>query len=142
MDDKIKSKNSRKLIIGLAIVSSIVAFITLISIIFDFKWFYYYVDTTYCRGILFPLRAVYLVLSALTVGFYAILYGHQINKQYQTSIIAVPFVPVLFGVLQSLTTGISFEYVGMLFSILILFIGVQNRDMNRDGLTGLLNKKR
>lgn len=142
MDENSADKRNRTYIYVMAIIASIISINTITSTVLDTRLIYYYVKDVYCRGPFYFYFALYIVLSMCSVGFYAIYYKNHIPKQYQNALITFPFVSAFIGLWQIYTMEVPCEYIGMFISILLLFIVVQNRDMNMDGLTGLCNRRK
>jgi diguanylate cyclase (GGDEF)-like protein len=114
-----------------------------ISQIFNLRWFFYFdMYHNYHRGTYFYMRSIVIVLMFLLTELYVIVYRRKISRAYQIPIMIFPLVPLVLGTLQAVFYGQALEYTGITVSYLVLFIYVQNRDMNEDHLTGIANRRR
>lgn len=105
-------------------------------------WFYSYLpDGTYARGPLYIPRGIANMVFCLVVGLYAVLRRRDIRERYGRFILAFPLIVLFSGSLQVFIGGAAFEYAGTIFACLLLYLFVQDHNMNVDYLTGLLNRR-
>lgn len=103
-------------------------------------------DNSYRRGPSFPIS---MALSYILV-FYAFLEiifrmkkdrKHSArNCQLYRSLLLFPIPPLIGGLLQMLTPGVSIVWASTVISMLIIFINLQNAEITTDALTGLFNR--
>jgi len=65
----------------------------------------------------------------------------KIEAHYYGSMILFMVFPLIGWALQMLIYGIPFALIGISFSVLVLFTNIQNRNMDKDYLTGAFNRK-
>lgn len=135
-------RKSRKIVY--LIISAYVALNFILITVSDLTgsgWFYSFPDNVYTRGPLFVVRGVCNMVLCLVIGIYVVARKREIRSDYTGYVIAFPVIVFLSGMLQVFVGGASYEYAGTIFSCLMLYICVQNRSMDTDYLTGLLNRK-
>ncbi len=105
---------------------------------------YYYDDNMiYHRGKLFLIRAIFVILSCLMVEIYILVHKNNIERNYRKVMIIFPIIPIALGILQALVIPtLALEYTGMFYSCMLLYILVQQKDANKDTLTGMYNRKK
>lgn len=111
------------------------------SVLFNTRWFYYYVGQDYHRGEFFVLRGALHVILCFSVMLYVFLMRDGIVQNYLLPIMAFPVIVAVGGFLQIAVIKINMEYAATVFACLILLIYVQRRDVNLDYLTGTVNRR-
>lgn len=112
------------------------------SALAGFGWFYSYTPQgLYVRGPLYVPRGILNMLFCLVVGLYALLRRADIRERYRSFILAFPLIVLFSGFLQVFVGGAAYEYAGTVFACLLLFFYVQDRNMDVDYLTGILNRR-
>ncbi|OHW61689.1 putative diguanylate cyclase YcdT [Andreesenia angusta] len=95
----------------------------------------------YSRGEFFWINVVisyiYLVYSFVRI----VKNRDSIRRSDYRSLLIFPLLPFLGGILQSLFYGVTLIWTSTAFSLLIVFVNVQNDQLNRDHLTGLYNRR-
>ncbi len=130
----------RKLVKIIAI-SSIISIILCIFSLFNKGVFYIDENNFYRRGHLFLLNAVFYYL------YYIIVYGQliyerkNIRKGDLLSILSFGILPAIAGVIQTLNTNKAHIWLAISFSCLIIYLNIQNSEINQDYLTGLYNRR-
>lgn len=105
-------------------------------------WVYSFMpDGTYVRGPLYIPRGICNMLFCLVVGLYAAVRRQDIRERYRHLILAFPLIVLISGLMQIAIGGVGFEYAGTVFACLLLFVYVQDHNMDVDYLTGLLNRR-
>jgi diguanylate cyclase (GGDEF)-like protein len=66
----------------------------------------------------------------------------NIESKYFSSLLFFSFIPLICVFLQIIFYGISFMLNGVTISLLILFLNIQNHNMDVDYLTGVYNRKK
>lgn len=98
-------------------------------------------DNRYSRGPFFWVHVV-IAFGLLAISF-AMIWQYksaQDPKLHRTLLLFI--VPPLAGAfLQSLFYGLSLTWASITISILIVFLGIQNRGLNIDSLTGTYNRR-
>ena len=112
-----------------------------VSEIFGLGWFYYYQGSVYNRGPLFMVRAVCNILVIVITELFVLRFKDLIDPVYRTTLLVFMPFALFFGLLQALFYGLAIEYGGMVLTMLILYINIQNRDSNHDYLTGVGNRR-
>jgi diguanylate cyclase (GGDEF)-like protein len=112
-----------------------------ISEIGSLGWFYSFPNRIYTRGPLFLIRGVLNMVFCLVIGMYVLFQRNQIWTDYKKYVLAFPLIVLISGMMQVFIGGVAYEYAGTIFACLLLYIYVQNHNMDRDYLTGLLNRR-
>lgn len=125
---------------GLAAVN-VVNFILLIFT--QFTGWYYTIDSNnvYHRGPLFILSVVMTTGIALTASVVLFINRHTIEKKKLISLLSFPLFPILGTVLQTAFYGISIVLNSIVLALLIIYLNIQNQNLNTDYLTGAYNRK-
>lgn len=136
-------KKGQKIIVnfvGVIIILNII--LVTISNVFDLRWFYYVTDKgEYFRGPFYLIRASIILGIVFVVEFYIFLYKEYIDMRYKKTMMYFPIMPLVFGILQIFIDGYALEYTGMMLTCALLFIYVQNKNVDEDFLTKTMNKR-
>lgn len=113
-------------------------------VINEFSGFLYYIDSgnIYYRGPLYILS--FMSTFILLAAAYALLILHrkQIEKRYYFALLFFAIPPIIGTVMQIFIYGTPFALNGVVFSLLIVLLYIQDDGMNTDYLTGIANRKR
>ncbi len=115
---------------------------TVLALASLFGDYMYVIDANneYQRGPLFFLLSIidygYLIVSVIMV----LLRKNRIRKREFIAFLLFAVPPVICGTLQFLFFGLSVLWLGMSFSILIVYLYIQNKTLLTDHLTGLGNR--
>lgn len=107
------------------------------------KGFMFSIDeaNVYRRGEFFWISVaipyLYLIYSFIRI----VKNKESIRRSDYRSLLLFPVLPFLGGILQSLLYGLTLIWTSTAFSMLIVFVNVQNEQLNRDHLTGLYNRR-
>lgn len=135
-------KKSSKAVILLVSAYVLVNLITVtISDFGGLNWFYSFPERIYERGPLYVPRGITNMAFCLLIGMYILLRKKDIRTAYTNYVIAFPIIVLFSGMLQVFVGGAAYEYAGTVYACLLLYIFVQNHNMDTDYLTGLLNRK-
>lgn len=104
-------------------------------------WFYSFPDRVYERGPMYVPRGILNMVFCLVIGMYVLIRRREIRTDYKNYVVAFPLIVLFSGMLQVFVGGAAYEYAGTIFACLLLYIYVQNHNMDIDYLTGLLNRK-
>ena len=130
-----------KEITPLLMLPGIISSILCILSIFNKGVFYIDENNHYNRGRLFIINAslhyFYFVYSYIKI----IKNRRNVRKKDYYSLLIFAIPPVLAGFLQTRYFGKSFLWLGVSISALIIFINIQNNEINKDYLTGLYNRR-
>ncbi len=129
--------NRAKFWIGFFIGNALMAFLSVAN-----GW-YFSLDVTegYARGPLFVLHAFMLYLFLALACYELIKNRKTIRNSDFISMLLFVAPPVIASIAQVLNLGIIIIWPSVVFSILIAFVYVQNKNMEIDYLSGLNNKK-
>lgn len=95
----------------------------------------------YHRGSWFWIHVVYCYGLLLYAFIFLIVNRQKLSRTYFYTMLAY-FVPQIIGSsIQVMFYGVSYNWVGMMVSILIIYINLQNRVINTDYLTGTYNRR-
>jgi|GEM_PF-1284903 len=103
--------------------------------------FYYDANLEYQRGNLYSLRAILLLFFILGMGLTLIFEDFRDYKKYAGFILGFTVIIIVFGLLQVLFEGAGLQYPGTVLGCLLLYVGIQDRQINIDSLTGLLDRR-
>lgn len=109
--------------------------------IFNWGWYYYFENGIYHRGPLYVPRGIVNMLFCLFIGMYILMRRKGIHSDYAGYVVAFPLIVLFSGMLQVFAGGAAYEYAGTIFACLLLYIYVQNHNMDTDYLTGALNRR-
>lgn len=105
-------------------------------------WLFGYSEANvYSRGPLFPLAVSISLLYLLSGYIMAIRNRRNIHRRVFRALLCFALPPAIGGILQSLLYGISFLWSGMTFSLLIIYLAIQNESISLDYLTGINNRQ-
>ncbi|SDH79807.1 GGDEF domain-containing protein [Desulfosporosinus hippei] len=124
----------------------LVAFIVInavISVMSLFTGWFFIVDTgnIYHRGEYFWVHVVYCYLLLVYSFFYVLINRSLIEKRHYYSLLLF-FIPQTIGTsIQMLCYGVTYNWTGMMLSLLIIYFNIQDRGLNTDYLTGVYNRR-
>ena len=95
----------------------------------------------YHRGPLFMLPTIVLTIVLVVSEVLVAINYSNIDRWEFTSLMFFPIPPVCCGLLQTGFHTFPMMLNGTAFSLLIIFINIQNRNMNIDYLTGVYNRR-
>jgi len=141
-DNLIHHKNERtaRLWLPLSIPAILLLLLNLVS---PFTSWIFHIDAAnvYHRGTLFPLLPVicysYLISSLIQIK----LNKSRLNIDEYVALLVFGIPPTLCGVLQVLFPKLSLVWISLTFSLLVIYLYVQNKQLNIDHLTGLYNRR-
>ncbi|QHI73312.1 GGDEF domain-containing protein [Aminipila terrae] len=119
---------------------------TLMIIINLWYGFIFYVDTNniYHRGKIFLLPVMTAFSYLLLSSYMALHKAHKtkIESEKGQLYLMASFIlpPLVGGILQALFYGLSLIWVNVVISLLMIFVNIQNQQINTDSLTGLNNR--
>lgn len=108
-----------------------------------FGW-YYYIDSAniYHRGPVFWFPALIIIGLMVVPLVLIILNRKKIYRDYYTAFVLFSLPPFIGTILQIFYYGFSFVLNGVVISILIVFLNIQNINLYTDYLTGVNNRKK
>lgn len=136
-----EESRTKKLIYPLIVINLLNLAITIWT---QFGQGYYYIDksNTYNRGPLFPILMICIVGLLLVTFLLIILNKDKIEEKYYIPLVFFSIPPAIGIVLQVKFQNVPTILNSMIFSILIIFLNIQNDMMYRDHLTGVSNRKK
>ncbi len=135
------AERTKKLLVPVGFLNLLNIVLLLIS---QFNGWYYYIDENniYHRGpyylVSFLITVVILVVSSLLT----LIYRNEIKQKKYYSLIFFMFPPLISMGLQYFFYGISLILPGVIISMLVLFLNIQNKDLSLDYLTQVFNRKK
>jgi len=112
-----------------------------VSTAFTGKIFYFDENNIYHRGEWFAIPMFVLFVMMVMVELFLIKQKNKIEAHYYNSMVLFMVFPLIGWALQLLIYGLPFSLIGITFSSLVLFTNIQNRNMDKDYLTGAFNRK-
>ncbi len=112
-----------------------------ISSIFKLRWFFYFEDGIYYRGIFFYTRAMLMLLFIFLLLIYSLRFSGNIMSEYKKTVLFLPGLSLIGALLQIFLANLDTTYAGIALGCLILFFAYQSRDVNVDYLSGVLNRR-
>jgi diguanylate cyclase (GGDEF)-like protein len=95
----------------------------------------------YHRGEYFEVHVAYCYLLIGYAFFSVLLNRSLIEKRFYYSLLLF-FLPQTVGTtIQMFFYGVSYNWTGMMLSLLIIYFNIQNRSLNTDYLTGVYNRR-
>lgn len=114
---------------------------TVMSTAFTGQIFYFDSARVYHRGpFLFVPMSIQFIMMMVVEGF-LISQRQKIETNYFRSLTLFLVAPLIGWALQLFIFGLPFSLLGITFAALILFTNIQNRNMDRDYLTGVFNRQ-
>lgn len=114
-----------------------------ISIMSLYTGWFFSVDAEniYHRGAYFRVHAGYCYLLIGSAFFSVLLNRSLIEKRFYHSLLLF-FLPQTVGTtLQMFFYGVSYNWTGMMLSLLIIYFNIQDHGLNTDYLTGVYNRR-
>lgn len=105
-------------------------------------WFYS-IDSAnvYHRGPLYLASVGLTIVIIVAVFLFITINRKRIDKKYFFSLMFFPFPPVFCIIFQVVFEGYSIILNGIVLSLFIVFLDIQNRSMKNDYLTGVYNRQ-
>ncbi len=108
-----------------------------------FGWYYYIdSDNIYHRGTLYWIAAAMTAALVIVAFILTIINREKINKKHFFSLLFFGIPPFICLVLQILFYGLSIVLNGIVLSLLIVSLNIQNYSIYTDYLTGAYNRKK
>lgn len=140
-DNIFKSKKrNRQLQFYLFTINAVNGVLLLYSLNYD--W-YYYIDANniYHRGSLYILSTVFTAGQLAVSLLLVFVNKKRIEKKHYGPFIFFVVPPFLGAIIQTVIYGISIVLNGVVLSLLIVYLYIQNQNMYIDYLTGVYNRK-
>ncbi|HZW04479.1 MAG TPA: GGDEF domain-containing protein [Anaerolineaceae bacterium] len=136
--DEEKTKRLLPYLIAIHAVNAVLVVLSL-----RFGWFYAIdANNIYHRGPFYLLSAAITVAFLLVALVLLVVNRSKIEKKYYYSLVFFAVPPFVCIVLQILVYGLSLILNGVVLSMLIVCLYIQNQGMNTDYLTGINNRKK
>lgn len=137
----LEERKTRQLFYPLYAINAINAVILILS---QFHGLYYYIDSDniYHRGPLFLLPAFITVALILVAFVITVKNRKRLEKKYFLSLVFFAIPPFVCIILQITFYGMSLMLNGVVLSLLVVFLNIQNRNIYTDYLTGVNNRKK
>lgn len=134
-------RKTRQLIKPICIVNGINAVLVFLSLFFG--WFYR-IDSknVYHRGPLFVVSAFVIIGLLIFASVIGLINFRKITRNHLFALVFFAVPPLVGVILQTIFYGISLVLIGVVISILIVFLNIQNHSMYIDYLTKVNNRKK
>lgn len=130
-----------KKITPLASIPAVISMVLTLASLFTNAVFIIDKNNVYNRGKLFWMIAV-LYYSYFVVTYIQIIINRDnVRKKDYYSLLTFAILPAITGILQLKNMGQSYIWLSVSISSLIIFINIQNNEINKDYLTGLYNRR-
>lgn len=115
-----------------------------VSVVTPFCGLIYYFDSDkiYHRGPLYLITAFSMMTMALYTELLLIRYRKQIESRHFYAFILFLLLPVAASIIQIFLYGYAIALNATVLAELIVFVHIQNRNLDRDYLTGLYNRRK
>ena len=135
-----ENKRTKRLLLPCGILCGIHALLLIVS---QYTGWFYSIDAqnVYHRGPLYLVSVSFMMTFLLSAVAVIVRNRKNIEKKHYRSLLFFAFPPFLAAVLHSLFYGISIVLSGVVLSVLIVFLNIQNRNLLTDYLTGVYNRK-
>ena len=130
----------KRFILMMAVPAAVNMLLTLLSI---FGGYYYFLDSNHIcrRGPLFLLLPIISSLYIIYIAIYVLINRRRIPKSHFLPYILLT-MPTIIGILvQIFSNQVTFIWIGVTLSLLVIFMNIQNEQMYKDYLTGLFNRR-
>lgn len=134
-------RKTKMLIYPLIAINAVNMLLVMLSL--QYKWFYY-IDSLniYHRGPYYLLPTSFTI-ALIVLAFIIILSNRKkIEKKHFFSLVFFAVPPFLCIILQVAIYGTSLILNGVVLSLLVVFLSIQNQSMHTDYLTGISNRKK
>ena len=115
----------------------------LFSILSIYYGWFFFIDAQniYHRGPYFMLHVAFCYFLVIYSFIFVLHNRRTIEKRYFFSLLLF-FIPVSIGtIIQTIHYGVSYNWSGMMLSLLIIYFNIQNRSLNTDYLTQTYNRR-
>ncbi|MDF2984566.1 MAG: hypothetical protein K0R50_76 [Eubacterium sp.] len=115
----------------------------LLAVLSPFYKLLFYINryNVYHRGKLFLIMGIICYFYFVYTFIQIIRNKSKIDRKQYLALIFFAFPPFISAIIQILYYGISVIWICMAFSLLIVFINIQNNQLYTDYLTGLYNRR-
>ncbi len=105
-------------------------------------WFFFVDDLNiYHRGEYFLFHVAYCYALFLYSFFFVLTQRALVEKRYYYALLFFPLPSFIGTTLQMFHYGVSYNWSGMMLSVLIVYLNIQDRSLNTDYLTGVYNRR-
>jgi len=135
--DEGRLKKAARVLIVFFIANALVAMTSPLT-----GWFFSVSENNiYQRGAMFLLHVVFCYAILAGTFIYIMTNKTKLEKRYFYALLLF-FLPATVGIIiQVLFYGVSYNWVGMMLSVMIVYFYVQNHGLNTDYLTGAYNRR-
>lgn len=104
----------------------------------------YYFDSShvYHRGNMLWLPFFLMLAIVFSAYIVILIFRSRIEQRYFRALITFAIPPIVLGILQMLFYGQPLALSGLGFSVLIVFVNIQNKSAQTDYLTNVYNRKK
>jgi GGDEF domain-containing protein len=115
----------------------------LLSFLSIFTGTLFYIDgsNTYHRGLFFMVMVLISFAFLLYTLLLILLKQRRFEKNNFIPILAFYIPPLVGGIVQTIFFGVSVIWISVTISILVIFINIQNYQLDIDYLTGVFNRR-
>lgn len=133
--------SNKPLLFLLVFVNVILAVLQIISLRYGY---FYHIDSNniYQRGPLYLLYVSITIIIVFAAFFLIIKNRKKIERNHLFSLIFFAVPPLICVALQTMFYGINVTLSGVVISLLIIFLDIQNQCIYTDYLTGVYNRKK
>ncbi len=105
------------------------------------KIFYFDMERNYHRGTLFMVPMLLQFVMMILVEGLILSQKAKIERNYYRSLVLFLLPPLIGWALQSFVFGVPFALLGLTFGAQVVFTNIQNRNIDKDYLTGAFNRQ-
>ena len=136
-----ESRRTKQVYYPLYLVNAINIALLIMS---QFYGWYYYIDSNniYHRGSFFMIPASITIALVFASFALTLLNRKRLDRKSFLSLIFFAIPPLVSIILQIMFYGVSLILNSVVFSILVVFLNIQNHGMYTDHLTGVNNRKK
>lgn len=114
-----------------------------LSVLSLYTGWFFYVDSNniYTRGSIYLVHIFYCYILLIYSMYYVLKHRKNVDKRYYYSML-VFILPITIGAtVQILFYGWALSWTGMMVSLLIIYINIQDSSLDTDYLTGVYNRR-
>lgn len=132
---------TRKLLIPLTVVAVLNSLGVIVT---QFTGLFYTINAAniYQRGDLYFVSNLFHVVVLVMTFVMIVVCRKKVEKEYYNSLIFFTLAPIIGLILQSAIYGVSTILIGVMVSVITVFLNVQNTKINTDYLTNAGNRRR
>ncbi|MDR3602373.1 MAG: diguanylate cyclase [Desulfosporosinus sp.] len=136
-------RNENRIIKVTRVLMALLAVNAVITVTSLYTGWFFSVDAgnIYHRGDYFWVHAIYCYALIAYSLYFVLINRSLIEKRYYLSLLLFYLPQTIGTTIQMFYYGVSYNWTGMMLSLLIIYFNIQDRGLNTDYLTGVYNRR-